>query len=60
MTKNTTANILRKLFSEGIQVGNIATKRENVQRCDDKETGTVVESNILVDNVTYPTEKQSS
>ena len=30
MTKNTTANVLNKLFMTGIQVGNIVTKRENV------------------------------
>ena len=59
MTKNTTVNVLRKLFTEGVQVGHIATKRENVRRSDDEETDTAVQSNILVDNATYPTEKRS-
>ena len=32
MTKNTTANILHKLFTDGVQVGDIEINRENVQR----------------------------
>ena len=32
MTKNTTGDVLRKLFTDGVQVGDIIIKRENVRR----------------------------
>ena len=32
MTKNTTSDVLRKLFTDGVQVGDIIIKRENVRR----------------------------
>ena len=59
MTKNTTANILGKLFTDGVQVGDIVTKRENVRRGGSKGIGTSVESNILVDDDTHATKKGS-
>ena len=41
-TKNVGNEIFDKLFSRGIQVGNIVTKRENVGRTGDVSTGNEV------------------